>query len=63
MLNRMAQVFVIADDEIIATVNNVNRMARLPSGFLARKWEIMVSGDLNVVEITMAQTGFELAGV
>ena len=56
-------VFVIADDEIIATVNNVNRMARLPSGFLARKWEIMVSGDLNVVEITMAQTGFELAGV
>ena len=56
-------VFVIADDEIVATVNDVNRMARLPSGFLARKWEIMVSGDLNVVEITMAQTGFELAGV
>ena len=56
-------VFVIADDEIIATVNKVNRMARLPSGFLARKWEIMVSGNLNVLEITMAQTGFELAGV
>ena len=56
-------VFVVADDEIIATVNKVNRMARLPSGFLARKWEIMVSGNLNVVEITMAQTGFELAGV
>ena len=61
--NYSLSVFVIADDEIIATVNNVNRMARLPSGFLARKWEIMVSGDLNVVEITMAQTGFELAGV
>ena len=62
-LNYNLSVFVIADDEIIATVNKVNRMARLPSGFLARKWEIMVSGNLNVLEITMAQTGFELAGV
>lgn len=63
MRNYNLSVFVIADDEIIATVNKVNRMARLPSGFLARKWEIIVSGNLNVVEITMAQTGFELAGV
>ena len=56
-------VFVIADDKFVATVNSVNRMARLPSGFLARKWEVLVSGNLKVVEITLAQTGFELSEV
>ena len=53
---------IYADDKLVANVNKVNEMARLPAGFLARKWVIQVNGDVRVLEITMAGTGFELAG-
>ena len=60
--NYAVSVVVIADDEVVATVGRVKKMVRLPGGFQARKWEILVSGDMRIVQITMAQTGFELAG-
>lgn len=53
---------IYADDKLVANVNTVNEMARLPAGFLARKWVVQVNGDVRVLEITMAGTGFELVG-
>ena len=60
--NYKTSVTVIADEQLVATVSTVNKMVRLPAGFQARKWELLVSGDMRIVQITMAQTGFELAG-
>ena len=53
---------IYADDKLVANVKTVNKMARLPAGFLARKWAVQVNGDVRVLEITLASTGFELAG-
>lgn len=55
-------VSIYADDKLVANVKTVNKMARLPAGFLARKWAVQVNGDVRVLEITLASTGFELAG-
>lgn len=61
-LNRSVSVSVYADRKLVATVGKVNTMARLPSGFLASLWEIEVSSDTSITQITMAGTGAELAG-
>jgi hypothetical protein len=61
-LNRTVSVSVYADRQLVATVGKVNSMARLPSGFLAQLWEIEVSSDTAITQITMAGTGAELAG-
>lgn len=57
-----ANVNVYADGKMIGNANRVNRTVRLPAGFLARLWELEVSGDLVVSEVMMAQTANELAG-
>lgn len=55
-----AAVGVWADDRLVAVVNHVNRMLRLPSGFLAKRWELEVSGTMRIAQITLATTGAEL---
>lgn len=62
-LNRNISVSVYADRKLVATVGRINKMARLPSGFLSALWEIEVSADSPVTQITLAGTGAELAGV
>lgn len=62
-LNQTMSVSIFADDKHVATVTRLNRMARLPSGFLARKWAIAVSSDMRISQITMAGTGAELMEV
>ncbi|MOA10266.1 hypothetical protein D3C78_1301490 [compost metagenome] len=61
-LSRKVSVSIYADRKLVATVGKVNKMARLPSGFLAQLWEIEVSSDAPITQITMAGTGAELAG-
>lgn len=61
-LSRSVSVSVYADRKLVATVGKVNKMSRLPSGFLASLWEIEVSSDTSITQITMAGTGAELAG-
>lgn len=61
-LSRTVSVSIFADRKLVATVGRVNKMVRLPSGFLATLWEIEVSSDTAITQITMAGTGYELAG-
>lgn len=61
-INRNVSVSVYADRKLVATIGKVNRMARLPSGFKADKWEIEVTSDMPITQIIMATTGMELAG-
>ncbi len=61
-LNRSLSVSIYADRKLVATIGKINKMARLPSGFQAQLWEIEVSGDTPITQITMAGTGAELAG-
>jgi hypothetical protein len=62
-LSRNTSVSIYADRKLVATVGAVNRMARLPAGFLATLWEVEVSSDTSITQITLAGTGQELAGV
>lgn len=62
-LNRTVSVSIYADRKLVATIGKINKMARLPSGFLAQQWEVEVSSDTAITQITMAGTGAELAGV
>lgn len=59
---RTVSVNVYADRKLVATVGALNRMARLPAGFQAAQWEIEVSSDATINQITLAGTGQELAG-
>jgi len=54
---------VYADGVLRATVSRVNQTSRLPGGFKARKWEVEVTGNLNVEQVALATTGVELAGI
>ena len=62
-LNRSVSVQVYADGKLVASVSRYNRMARLPSGFKARRWEISASSDMPIQQITLATTGAELMAV
>lgn len=62
-LNRTLSVSIYADNAHVATVSKAGTMARLPSGFLARRWKIGVSSDMPISQITLATTGTELMGV
>lgn len=61
--NNTAAISVYADGRLVAVVNRVNEMQRLPSGFLARQWEVKVSGDMRISQIALATTGAELMTV
>ncbi len=51
---------VYADGAKIATISQANVIKRLPSGFLARTWEIEAFGDVDIAQIAMATTVDEL---
>lgn len=55
-------VTIYADKKLIASISKVNKMVRLPAGFLARSWVIAVSSDIPINDIALASTGAELAG-
>lgn len=50
---------IYADDEFVTTINSAGTAERIPP-VLARQWEIEVSGNINIQEITMAGTAQEL---
>lgn len=54
---------IFADRKLVATIGTVNKMARLPSGFLSTTWEVEVVSDSQVSQVTMATTGAELMQV
>lgn len=60
---RFVSVTVIADGKPVATVSKLNRACRLPAGFLAQNWEVEVSANADIAQVTLAGTGAELAGV
>lgn len=51
---------IYADGELIRSVNGAGRIERLPAKKKARKWEIVVSGNVGVEQILMAGTIDEL---
>lgn len=61
-VNRNVTVSIYADQKLVASVGMVNKMARLPSGFKSAKWEVEVSSDMPIAQITMATTAQELKG-
>ncbi|EBQ8762746.1 hypothetical protein BKM35_22185 [Salmonella enterica] len=54
------QATIYADKEQVALVSKQNTMVRLPSGFLARIWEIEIVGNLRISDVVMAGTGAEM---
>ena len=54
---------VIADGVIVAVVDEINEIVRLPSGFKARNWEVEVNGTTEVAQITLGTTVKELNNV
>ena len=57
-----ATVKVYADGVLKATIARLNEPARLPSGFLARQWELEVTGTAPVTGLTLAVSPSEIAG-
>jgi hypothetical protein len=60
-VSQTCSVNVYADGKLAASIGRLNRMARLPSGFKAQKWEVEVTGDMVVDQVLVAGTGAELA--
>lgn len=54
-------VTVIADGKEVGFVSTMNDVARLPSGFLSKTWELMIRGNAQVTGIIMASTPTEIA--
>lgn len=54
-------VSVFADGALVFTTSKLNKVIRLPGGFLARTWEIEVRGNIQVSQITMAESASEMA--
>jgi hypothetical protein len=57
-----ASVNIYAEGKFLASVTGAGRMQRIPA-VLARQWEIEVTGNVAVQELTMATTGQELRSV
>jgi hypothetical protein len=62
-LSRSVTINIYADKKLVASTGTINKMARLPSGFLAQMWEVEVSSDRAITQITLAGTGAELGEV
>lgn len=54
------EVDVYADGQLVHTFTNLNNVVRLPSGFLARTWEIEVKGNSKITSIYLAWAPSEL---
>jgi hypothetical protein len=52
---------IIADGREVGYVDKINEVVRLPAGFTARAWEIIVRGNVEVTGITLANTPSEIA--
>ncbi|KDR25965.1 hypothetical protein [Caballeronia zhejiangensis] len=52
---------IYADKKLVANVSTLNRVARLPAGFVARVWEIEVNSNTQIAEIGLATNAQELA--
>lgn len=50
---------IYADDRFLTTITTIGEIDRIPP-LLARQWEIEVTGNINIQEITMAGTAQEL---
>lgn len=55
-----AETVITADGRVVATLARTNTPIRLPSGFLARQWEVSVTANLRVEKITLATTMSDL---
>lgn len=53
---------IYADGKLRATIYELNKVERLPAGFLATTWEIEVRGNQQVTGITLAFSPEEIAG-
>jgi hypothetical protein len=62
-LSMKLAVNIYADRKLVATTSRLNLMDRLPSGFKARVWEVEVTGDAPITQVTLATTGAELAEI
>lgn len=53
---------VIADGVVVRTITTVDTPERLPSGFLAQRWELKITGTRAISAVTLANTFDELMG-
>ena len=53
---------IYADGSLIHTIETLNEAERLPSGFLANKWEIEIEGYASITGISLASDIAELVG-
>jgi hypothetical protein len=59
-LAKTVSVSVIADGNVVATVNTIGTTERLPSGFMSRKWEVEINGSQRVQQVALATSVAEL---
>lgn len=52
---------IYADDALVASIPVINRVQRLPSGFLARTWEIEVESNFRISGLALGFSPTELA--
>jgi len=57
------EVTIFADGTPVASVNTINRPVRLPSGFLARSWEVAAKGRTSISQILLGHTISDLKQV
>lgn len=62
-VSREVSVSIYADRKLVATVGKVNSAVRLPGGFKAALWEVEVSSDMPISQISLATTMKELATI
>lgn len=55
-------VAIYADGKLRHTIYEMNKVLRLPAGFLATTWELEVRGNQQVTAITLAFSPEEIAG-
>ena len=65
MMERISQkkftsVKVIADNETIATIDEINTVVRLPPTDKSKQWEVLVNGTEEITQISLATTPREL---
>lgn len=54
------EIDLYADGQLVHTFTNLNNVVRLPSGFMARTWEVEVRGNSKITSIYLAWSPSEL---
>jgi len=57
---KFTSVRVVADNEVIATISEINVVKRLPPVAKTKTWEVIVNGTAEITQISMATTPREL---